>query len=262
MSTTYDEAHHPRWPKGHPQAGRWRPKAASAAERGRRRAPARESPPGAVSSGAGEGGTATSGRVLRRLRRASADELLEAFHEVSTRPPSPATERALARIFDELGRREGEDLGDDERGRAVDRLVAEGASFAEAYAEVHGLDVAELSRQERMQLVDGQRRPGERRDTTIRRMYAEATYLEWLQAEEATRGNLLNRAGRAKGIDPVSLWSGPSARARKYASDELKQWWEDHGGRRTLTQYRAQFTGDRRGAQAARLAGSGRDFGV
>jgi hypothetical protein len=50
----------------------------------------------------------------------------------------------------------------------------------------------------------------------------------WLAAEAATRGNMLNRRGREAGIDERSLFRGPEKRARKYASEELLNYWEDH----------------------------------
>jgi len=83
---------------------------------------------------------------------------------------------------------------------------------------------------------------------------------------------LLSPAGRAAdarirrkggwGLHPATLWEGQSARARKYASDELKQWWSEHGGRTTLAEFTSQFTGDRAAAERARGAGQGKDYGV
>jgi hypothetical protein len=210
-----------------------------------------------------------------RLSSASVDELTDAFREISARPESPGRDRALEELDAELARREGVDelqVDDDQKARQLDDLLGRGRSYLDAYAEVHGLDLADLEREERLQLVDAERRPSERREQTIRHMYAEHVYLASMQAEEDTNGNLLSAAGRAENarrarqgkplITAASLWSGPSARARKYASDELKEWWETHGGRRNLTEYRAQFTGDRSAAESARLAGQGRDYGV
>ena len=37
---------------------------------------------------------------------------------------------------------------------------------------------------------------------------------------------MLNRAGQAAGIGPRSLFTGPEARARKYASEELREHWQ------------------------------------
>jgi hypothetical protein len=189
----------------------------------------------------------------------SDDELLDHFHNLSQ--TDTVDEDALRAVDAELERREGQPF-DSPESRRVDELVARGHGYLDAYAEVHGLDVSKLELEQRMQRVDQERRPGESRAQTIRRMHAEHVALAVLQAEDDTRGNLLNREGRAKGIDPATLWSGSAARARKYASDELKQWWSEHGGRMTAAEYAAQFTGDTKAAEAARLAGQGKDFGV
>lgn len=97
-----------------------------------------------------------------------------------------------------------------------------------------------------------------------RDLYEEWVYTQYLQAEGDTRGVLLNRAGVAAGVDPASLFSGPAARARKYASEELLRWWGDHQ-RLTLTEFRAQHLGrasDKRAAKRTREGSSGREFGV
>jgi hypothetical protein len=51
----------------------------------------------------------------------------------------------------------------------------------------------------------------------------------YVSAEAATRGHMLNRRGEALGVDPRSLFTGPAARARKYASPELLEHWQQHG---------------------------------
>lgn len=50
----------------------------------------------------------------------------------------------------------------------------------------------------------------------------------WLEAEAATRGNMLNRAGKAAGTDERSLFTGPESRARRYACEELLNHWQSH----------------------------------
>ena len=145
--------------------------------------------------------------------------------------------------------------------RHLDDLVRRGYSYADAYAEVYQVSAGRVAAEERAALVD--KRAGETREQAVRRSYAELVALQVLQAEEATRGNLLS--GRCRDIDPASLWSGRGDRARKCASEELMRWWEEQGGRRTYTEYRAQLVGGRTAKVAAektRLAGSGRDFGV
>ena len=51
---------------------------------------------------------------------------------------------------------------------------------------------------------------------------------EWQQAENATRGNMLNKAGRAAGVNERTLFTGPESRARRYASHELLEYWQTH----------------------------------
>lgn len=52
--------------------------------------------------------------------------------------------------------------------------------------------------------------------------------LAYDRAEAATNGALLNSRGRAKGVDPESLFLGPAVRAYAYASPELVEHWESH----------------------------------
>lgn len=54
-------------------------------------------------------------------------------------------------------------------------------------------------------------------------------YRQWLQAEAVTNGYMLNAAGKEAGIDERSLFTGPASRVRKYASPELREWFERHG---------------------------------
>lgn len=58
--------------------------------------------------------------------------------------------------------------------------------------------------------------------------WRDEVYRQWLQAENATNGNMLNKAGRLAGIDERTLFTGPESRVRKYASPELFEWFESH----------------------------------
>jgi hypothetical protein len=51
---------------------------------------------------------------------------------------------------------------------------------------------------------------------------------EILAAENATRGNLFNKAGQRKGITERALFTGSEANAHRYASEELLRYWETH----------------------------------
>ncbi|WP_141575887.1 hypothetical protein [Actinomadura sp. WMMA1423] len=67
------------------------------------------------------------------------------------------------------------------------------------------------------------------KEAGLRDAYQDWVHSQYLLAEEYTRGNLLNRVGKAAGVDPYSLFSGQWSRARKYASEELVAFWGEHG---------------------------------
>ena len=71
-------------------------------------------------------------------------------------------------------------------------------------------------------------------------------HAQWLDAERACRGELLNARGMAAGIDPWSLWSGPAHRTEIYASEELRGYWRDVSPRIDITTYQRQASGERR----------------
>lgn len=63
------------------------------------------------------------------------------------------------------------------------------------------------------------------KEARMRDAYQEWVEASYLMAEEFTRGHLLNETGKAAGVDSFSLFSGQGARARKYASPELLEFW-------------------------------------
>ncbi|WP_096359415.1 hypothetical protein [Microbacterium sp. TPU 3598] len=77
-----------------------------------------------------------------------------------------------------------------------------------------------------------------------RAAYDDSLYAQYEVAEEATRGAMLNARGRAKGIDPLSLFMGNKARALAYASEELVEHWARHP-RVTFAMFERQWQRDR-----------------
>lgn len=63
---------------------------------------------------------------------------------------------------------------------------------------------------------------------------------QYLAAVEHTNGVLVNQLGRADGIDGYELFTGPWNRARKYASEELLEFWKQIP-RLTLKDYEDQW---------------------
>lgn len=85
-----------------------------------------------------------------------------------------------------------------------------------------------------------------------RALYDEYVYRQYLQAEADCRGYLLSKKAQAAGHAPVTLFSGPARIAHARASDELKEWWAEHG-RLTQAEFIEQVTGKpQRWAEGAR----------
>lgn len=199
-------------------------------------------------------------RTVDHAESAEESDLIDVFVRIAGKEKlSRKDEADLLRLDAELKRREagGERQPTPEEKR-VDELVTQGVSYDEAYREAYG-------RAGDDQDDDSDRRRGETREQMRRRHYAELTALRVLQAESACRGYLLRKESEAAGVDPVRLFSGPEAYARKHASEELLRWWEANGGRQTYAEYRADRMGDTGGARKARerrrTAGNGKDFG-
>ncbi|MCF6467395.1 hypothetical protein FAF44_03060 [Nonomuraea sp. MG754425] len=186
---------------------------------------------------------------------ASDDQVLDLVRRFSDAGDPVALEKLLA----ELDSREqnptwswrADDTSED---RAVTDLIDDGVDPMDAYGQVYGVDPEQMRRQDSRAHAESQRRPGETLNQVVRRLYDEWLELQGIAAERYTRGNLINRAGRAAGVDGRTLLSGPQARADRYASDELRVWWEQHP-RMTLVEFRAQMLGrasDRKAAQRAK----------
>jgi hypothetical protein len=131
----------------------------------------------------------------------------------------------------------------------VTRRIDAGEDPRSAYADVMGVSIEKQLKAEAFQRLKASGSRGDTLDQMIRSDYNDEVYRLWNAAEDDCRGQLLNREGEAWNakhadrpglqIDPLDLFTGPEKRARKWASDELKAWW-DRNGRPTLEQYRAQ----------------------
>lgn len=71
--------------------------------------------------------------------------------------------------------------------------------------------------------------------------HAEQQELSIVAAEEATNGNMVNRKGRARGINPRTLITGREDAFRRYASDELLEYYSAHH-RPTAAAFRGEDT--------------------
>lgn len=171
----------------------------------------------------------------------SDDDLMHAFGQLHDDPA--AQEQLLATLDwrDELDRQRDAELAAEENRRRREREERDRAWIGT------GDDASPLT--------NPARRPARKLspEQVCREEYDAHLYTAYLEAETACRGHLLTREAVAKGIDPLTLFSGPAARARKYASEELRTWWA-RNGRITYAEWKFQWFGRESDKQAARTA--------
>lgn len=205
-------------------------------------------------------------RVLGAPEQASDDEVMDAFGRLSRVKKLTADRVALLDVLGaELDRRdereraaraEAEDPPEVREARLrADELIAAGVPWSEAFQEAFAAVAGDEGA-----LTDVDRRQGETREQTRRRLYQEQTYLVMLQAEAHCRGHLLTAACRERGVSPAALFSGPANRARKCASEDLLRFWTEVEPRRTYQEWRSERLTGSQGARQRREKVSGREW--
>ena len=76
-----------------------------------------------------------------------------------------------------------------------------------------------------------------------RAAYDDVLAAHYERAAAACNDRLVNAEGRARGIDPVSLFMGPAVRAYRWASEELIEHWERYP-RLTFADFERQWERD------------------
>lgn len=135
----------------------------------------------------------------------------------------------------------------------VAALIAQGHDQASAYATVYGLDESDLRRAEADAAIKAS---GKTLAQAYREQYDSMVASAFEAAETGTAGHLLNDAGKKLWLEgklsAIELFSGPSSRAYKYASEELQRWWAEHPPpRMTFAEFKQMAQGDARGAMAS-----------
>ncbi|MYX36733.1 phage capsid protein [Streptomyces sp. SID8377] len=179
------------------------------------------------------------------MREMSDDQLAAALRS------SASDTRDQARVLNELDRRYPTQLAAPaDTSNAADDLLADRDQLAAAMDPAPDPDgwgalaadeaFAAETTEAAQAAEDAEPRTLTRREA--RALYDEYVYRQYLAAEDACRGYLLNRRADAEGIDPVSLFSGPARIAHARASEELREWWAQHG-RLTQAEFIEHVTG-------------------
>jgi hypothetical protein len=184
--------------------------------------------------------TAERDRYAAELRELSDADLDARLGEVAE------DEIRLDLVLAEMDRRQAEqdtpaepDVTDPdaEKWAEVDRLVAQGWDYEQAYAEVFDVDLERMRRDEAIARLRADGFTGRGFEELARSAYRRALDEQYDAAEDATNGYLLTAEGQRRGMDPRELWRQNETFARRWASDELKEWWDAHG-RLTFDEFR------------------------
>ncbi len=121
------------------------------------------------------------------------------------------------------------------------------AMSLEVLQEMYAADEASPARAEaaRRDRIDKMQRA----QKAIRDEWEEAAYAQYLEADQACRGELLSKAGKAAVTHEFSLWRHSTADAMRYASPELLEFWES-SPRVTVREYMRQRARSMRLARA------------
>lgn len=129
---------------------------------------------------------------------------------------------------------------DEDRDRVYHGLAGLGENPEDAYNHAYGLRTEDQRKKALIGQLREQGYSGSGFDELARKSWKDEVRRRALHAEGETNGYMTNAAGRAKGVNGWDLFAGPEATARKYASDELKEYWDKHG-RATFSDYTHQL---------------------
>lgn len=195
----------------------------------------------------------TMDELAERMNTALADGDMDAFDRLANEEDrrGRAQERRAQRAEAERERRE------QAQAETFEQLMTQGVDPEEADAIASGTTVEAMRRREVIRQLRESGYRGKSFDELARASFRDEVMDRYHRAEDATNGYLVNAEGRARAVDPLSLFTGPVARARKYASPELLEWF-DQQGRLTLEEHKANLLGD--STSAARMRAERGDF--
>ncbi|AHB79540.1 MuF-like minor capsid protein [Mycobacterium phage Validus] len=148
------------------------------------------------------------------------EKLLDEMERVDAREREAAEKAAAA---------EAAKLAEDQA--KIDRmleLIEQGYDPVEAEAEVYDLDVEFIRRRDFMAEARRDGHEGRGFDELLGWRFEEMAAEQYWAAEAATNGVMLKRKYEGK-VDPRKLWSVNETTARKWMSEEMAAWFDEHG---------------------------------
>lgn len=137
-------------------------------------------------------------------------------------------------------RREAEDA---RKWTQYEQLLEQGVDDEEAVERAFGITVAEQRRDAAVRSLRDAGYRGRGFEELARQSWRAKVHEDYFAAEDETRGVMLTRQGEQRGVDPFDLWERNESYARRWASEELRAWWDAHG-RVTYAEWKAQLLGD------------------
>lgn len=190
----------------------------------------------------------------REMQGALGREDMDGFERFAVETDKRDERKAARRVRDTAAR----EARDEAQAAEYERLLDAGHDDESAVEGAYGVPIATQRRQSAVAQLRGQGYHGKGFDELARDAFADHAYAEYKRAEDELGTSMLSNAAKRAGIDERDLFVGNESRARKWASDELKAWF-DVNGRPRLDSFKADLLGEGGGFRNARGSGGG-DF--
>lgn len=118
---------------------------------------------------------------------------------------------------------------EDKRTAEFEAATDAGEDPEEAYSRIYGVTEERRRRDEATEQLRAHGYAGKTFRAMVKQAHAAEVEDRYQHAEDVCRGSMLNAAGQRAGVSPHSLFSGPEAAAKKYASEELRDYFRDYG---------------------------------
>lgn len=177
----------------------------------------------------------------KQMQAALTRDDLDAFEKFA----KESDRREARRDQDRARREEAREYRDEQRALAYEAALNAGVDDETAIADIYGIPVPKQRRDRAIAQLRANGYTGRSFDELARSSFRDHVYAQILAAEASDdiKGSMVTSEGQRAEIDGRSLFTGPEARAQRWASDELKEWWENNP-RPNFDEYRETLLGE------------------